>query len=106
MKASVAAALVLREAGIPSVCGIDHAVLHKIAKRGSMRCRGNGSKTVLAVLNALSRAPGELVPGYLCTGPRILRIFYLPEHTTAEKARWRWVRRVRALAAAKARKRR
>jgi hypothetical protein len=57
----------------------DSGLLHKIANRAGIRMRARGWRTETAVLNALSKQPGELIPGTAAglRGRRV-RIFSLP----------------------------
>ena len=74
-----AAVEVLRETENPAVMWGDSGLLHMISDRAG---RGHdGWRTEARVLDALARAPGELVPGLTgrLHGGRPLRIFYLPE---------------------------
>jgi hypothetical protein len=83
MKTCEAAALVLRELGMPGVQWGDESLLHLIANRAGLRARGNGPATSAAVLNNLARTPGELVQGYTTIGGKgcaRVRCFFLPEH--------------------------
>jgi hypothetical protein len=92
VRISVAAALVLRETKNPAVMWGDDGLLHQIAVRANARCLKTlkpagtfyetSGRALNAILNALSRSPGELVPGYTYYGAwkRPVRIFYLPEH--------------------------
>lgn len=77
-----AAVEVLRETDNPAVMWGDSGLLHAIANRAGARCQAKAWHTELAILNALSRTPGKLVPGL--TGGRHgrpVRIFRLPEGT-------------------------
>jgi hypothetical protein len=80
-----AAALVLRETGNPAVMWGDSGLLHMIAERAEMESRGRAWKTERAVLGALSKQPGVLVPmmtwSHPAGGRHRVRIFYLPERT-------------------------
>lgn len=92
MKISKAAVLVLRETNNPAVMWGDDGLLHQIAVRANARCLKSlkpqgtfhevAGRATNAILNALSRSPGELVPGYTYYGAwkRPVRVFYLPEH--------------------------
>lgn len=78
-----AAALVLRETDNPAVMWGDSGLLHAIATRARLKTCGRAWETERAVLNALSRQPGELVPKYASSHSggrrRNVRIFWLPE---------------------------
>lgn len=93
MKIHLAAALVLRETKNPAVMWGDDWLLLQIARRANARClhrwtgtgtwsENGGMSITNAVLNALSRSPGELIAGYTYYGAwkRPVRVFYLPEH--------------------------
>lgn len=77
-----AAVLVLRETDNPAVMSGDAGLLHAIATRAGAKCRGKSVWTEFAVIDTLSKTPGELVPA-LTQGAhgRTLRIFRLPEDT-------------------------
>lgn len=83
-----AAVLVLRETDNPAVMWGDTGLLHKIASRAELPSRDRAWKTENAVLNALSRQPGELVSGYsranVSGRQRAVRSFWLPEHAPPE----------------------
>jgi hypothetical protein len=74
-----AALLVLEETGNPAVMWGDRVLLHQIANRAGLKRRKQAWQTENAVLSALSRQPGKLVPGYTRSGgsERRLRIFRL-----------------------------
>ena len=77
-----AAVLVLRETDNPAVMYGDSGLLHTIANRADAKCQQKGWKTETAILDALSRTPGELVPTLtLEAHGRTVRIFRLPEET-------------------------
>lgn len=65
----------------------DSGLLHLIAERAGMISRGKAWKTEEAVLQALTRQPGELIPCTTLgpTGNRRVRIFYLPEHFPVDR---------------------
>jgi len=91
MKTCEAAVLVLRETDNPAVMWGDEGLLHMIADRAGIRMRSQGPHTSRAVLNNLTRHPGELVPGYTSAGGAgrsRVRIFFLPEHASAY-----WIKR-------------
>lgn len=70
-----AALAVLRETGNDAVMWGDEQLLHLIADRAGIKQKG-AWETSTRVLNALSRQPGELVPGLTRTGRnRVVRIF-------------------------------
>jgi hypothetical protein len=77
-----AAVEVLRETDNPAVMWGDSGLLHLIANRAGVKSAKRAWITEDRVLNALSRQPGELVPGTTCSGGgnRRVRIFWLPEH--------------------------
>lgn len=86
MRACDAAVEVLRFSNNPAVMWGDSGLLHAIANRANLACRSQAWVTEARVLAALSRTPGELVPGYtLGKGRRRVRIFRLPEHATAKQ---------------------
>jgi hypothetical protein len=74
-----AAAEVLRETDNPAVMWGDSRLLHLIAERAGLPHEAWDTED--RVLNALSKTPGELVPGktYLGHTMRLVRIFRLPE---------------------------
>jgi hypothetical protein len=78
-----AAVIVLRETNNPAVMWGDSGLLHLIANRAGIKLKGRAWMTETAVLNALSKQPGELVPSYSVSHSggqeRNVRIFYLPE---------------------------
>lgn len=81
MRICDAAELVLRETGNPAVMWGDDGLLHHIAKKAGIA--SNGPRTADNVIAALSRQPGNLVPGFT-PGPagmksRMVRIFRLKE---------------------------
>lgn len=81
MRICDAAVEVLRETGNPAVMWGDSGLLHAIADRAKARCRGRAWKTEEAVLAALSRQPGKLVPfKSLSMHGHSVRVFALPEH--------------------------
>lgn len=72
-----AAVDVLRETDNPAVMWGDEGLLHLIAER--MGWEHECTRTSDRVLNALSKTPGRLMPGYTTTGNnRRVRIFHLP----------------------------
>ena len=79
----------LRDTGNHSVMWGDTGLLHLIAKRAELRSQDRAWKTENAVLQALSRHPGELVARYTTVrirgARRVVRIFHLPEHVPKEK---------------------
>jgi len=81
-RACDAAAEVLRETDNPRVMWGDSRLLHAIAAR--IGREPEGWRTEKRVLDALSRTPGELVPGTVEVGRR-LRAFWLPEHSPFEE---------------------
>lgn len=88
MKVHEAAVAVLRESKNPAVMWGDSGLLHMIADRANMRAKQRSWQTETAVLNALSRNHGELIPSKTTVRhggqERQVRIFYLPEH----KPKW------------------
>lgn len=75
-----AAVLVLRESRNPAVGAGDSGLLHTIAERAGIA--PNGWITEKRVLDALTRRPGELVPGWFRTSHgRTARQFVLPEES-------------------------
>lgn len=73
-----AAVEVLRETGNPAVMATDSGLLHAIAERAGRPHKG--FRTEKLVLDALSRQPGELVPGYTrAYRNQRARIFRLPD---------------------------
>lgn len=72
---------VLRETGNPAVMWGDEGLLHMIAERAQTKTRRRAWKTSEAILDALSRCPGDLIPGKTRMGHRErgVRIFRLPE---------------------------
>ena len=74
-----AAMLVLKETNNDAVMWGDSVLLHQIAEKAGMP--HDSWKTEEKVLNALSRQPGNLVPGYtrLVQPERLVRVFRLPE---------------------------
>lgn len=81
MKTCDAAVLVLRESDNPAVMWGDAGLLHMIAKRAGLKAKSRGWMTEEAVLNNLSRQPGELVAGHtVAARGRRVRCFWLPEH--------------------------
>lgn len=85
MRTCDAAVQVLRETKNPAVMWGDEGLLHMIAKRAGLNISGPGWCTSAAVLNNLSRCPGELVSkltrGHSGGRTRVVRIFYLPEES-------------------------
>lgn len=81
MRACDAAVLVLRETGNPAVMWGDSGLLHAVADRAGLKSCGRAWKTEAAVLDALSKQPGDLVPALtdIYDGGRRVRIFFLPE---------------------------
>lgn len=80
MRTCDAAALVLRETANDSVMWGDEGLLHMIAARAGLRCAGRAWRTSNAVLNNLTRQPGELIAAQnVLANGRLVRIFYLPE---------------------------
>ena len=75
-----AAVAVLRETDNPAVMWGDEGLLHMIANRAGLKVKNRGWETSLAVLNGLTRTPGELVPRKtMGFGKRSVRMFVLPE---------------------------
>lgn len=89
MTTAEAAVLVLRETDNPAVMWGDEGLLHRIAERAGLRVKGLAWRTSDAVLNNLSRSPGQMVPGYTLgrasNRDRAVRIFWLPEHAPRPK---------------------
>ena len=87
MRTCDAAVLVLRETRNPAVMWGDEGLLHSIAERAGLRCRGRSWRTSDRVLENLARTPGELVPAKtiatIAGADRAVRIFYLPENAPA-----------------------
>lgn len=76
-----AAEQVLRETDNPAVMCTDTGLCGLIAKRAG-RVKSNPARTERAVLDALSKQPGNLVAGYgLSFHNRWVRKFSLPEDT-------------------------
>lgn len=76
-----AAVLVLRETDNPAVMWGDSGLLHLIAERANLKMKGRSWMTEIAVLDAMSKQPGELVAGRTPgRGRRMVRCFWLPEH--------------------------
>lgn len=67
MKAHRAAVEILRETDNPWVMAGDLKLLHAIAERAGLGVRG-GRHTPPAVLDALSRDPGPLIPDHVRRG--------------------------------------
>ena len=86
MRTCDAAVLVLRETKNTAVGQGDDGLIHAIAERAGLICAtrsgaGCVCATEQAVLNALTRQPGELVPGRtLARRSRLVRVFFLREH--------------------------
>lgn len=84
MRICDAAVAVLKETGNPAVMWGDSYLLHTIAERAGARCAHRGGRTERAVLEALTRQPGELKAGFtLAAHNRLVRIFRLPEARAA-----------------------
>lgn len=83
MRVCDAALLVLRETKNPAVMWGDSGLLHQIAQRANIYMKMRSWMTETAVLNALSKQPGELVAGSTLSHSggrqRRVRIFWLPE---------------------------
>lgn len=78
MRVCDAAVLVLRETKNPAVMWGDSGLLHLIADRAGIKRKQRSWQTENAVLAALTRQPGDLVPGKaLGRGQREVRIFRL-----------------------------
>lgn len=81
---------VLRETGNGAVMWGDEGLLSLVAERAGMP--HEAWKTSDKVLNALSRCPGDLVPGktYLGASRRVARIFWLPEEFEKREREVTW----------------
>jgi hypothetical protein len=87
MRLCDAAIAVLRETDNPAVMFGDEGLLHQIAERAGAKSRGRAWETSAAVLAALSKTPGELVPGHVRDGRgRRVRIFRLPTQEGTDHA--------------------
>ena len=72
---------VLRETNNPAVMWGDCGLLDTIYVRAGLKETRYVPVRWSRVMNALTRQPGELVPGYTLIGPkRYVRIFWLPGH--------------------------
>jgi hypothetical protein len=86
MRVCDAAANVLRLTDNPAVMWGDSGLLHAIAELAEISTRARSWQTEHAVLDALAKTPGELVPRYTtAVRGRRVRIFYLPECVPAER---------------------
>lgn len=77
------AAEVLRETGNPAVMYGDSGLLDAIFARANLRTPAWHPLTQWKrVLDALTRQPGELIPGHVRSpdNRHLMRIFWLPEH--------------------------
>jgi len=84
MRVCDAAVAVLRETGNPAVMYGDSGLLDQIAERANQKGHEAAHPTLRwkRVLDALTKQPGELVPGLTATPDDRyrMRVFWLPEH--------------------------